>query len=186
MSCKGLEEENCLPPNCKYIDGQKRKYCKTNTVNNTNTKKVSQCKGLAKNNCFQPCKYVDTQKRHYCRISGKKIVEKVENAKNTIRTFLTRAITNKRKIKSSGITRSSKNNISYPSVSDRQSVSDQQSVSDRQSISDHLSEPIIISSGRTMSEKKIKRSKQLEKVSKAKQTIGRFLYKNRENIKPII
>ena len=89
---------------------------------------------------------MDTEKRQYCRISGKKIVEKVENAKNTIRRFLTRAITNKRKRKSSGITRSTKNNISYPSVSDRPSVSD------------HLSEPII-SSERTMSEKKIKNLK---------------------------
>jgi hypothetical protein len=95
MNCKGLAEENCVLPNCKYINGSKRKYCRKNT--STNKNKSSQCKGLAKNNCFQPCKYVDTEKRQYCRISGKKNVEKVENAKNTIRRFITKVITKKRK-----------------------------------------------------------------------------------------
>jgi hypothetical protein len=94
MNCKGLEEENCLLPNCKYINGSKRKYCRKNTT--VNNRKVSQCKGLAKNNCYQPCKYVDTEKRQYCRISGKKNVEKVEKAKNTIRRFITKVITKKR------------------------------------------------------------------------------------------
>ena len=33
--CKGLAKENCLPPECTYINGAKLKYCKKNT-----TKKV--------------------------------------------------------------------------------------------------------------------------------------------------
>ena len=98
MNCKNLSRDNCLPPNCKYINGAKRKYCRNNTRNARNnnvrnnltkkvlskkvlskpvlTKKVSRCKGLAKNNCFQPCRYVNTPKRQYCRISGKKNTEK--------------------------------------------------------------------------------------------------------------
>jgi hypothetical protein len=106
MNCKGLEEENCLLPNCKYINGSKRKYCRKNTT--VNNRKVSQCQGLAKNNCFQPCKYVDTQKRQYCRISGKRNVEKVEKAKNTIRRFITKVITKKRESKQNTSRKSSR------------------------------------------------------------------------------
>jgi hypothetical protein len=104
MSCKNLSHENCNPPNCKYINGPKRKYCRKNTVNNA-TKKVSVCKGLAKNNCFKPCKYIETDKRQYCRISGKKIVEKVEKAKNTIRRFLTKALRKRKLNKTQSISR---------------------------------------------------------------------------------
>jgi len=106
MNCKGLEEENCLLPNCKYINGSKRKYCRKNTT--VNNRKVSQCKGLTKNNCFKPCKYVDTEKRQYCRISGKNNVEKVEKAKNTIRRFMTNVITKKRASKQTMSRKSSK------------------------------------------------------------------------------
>jgi hypothetical protein len=28
MNCKGLSQENCVPP-CKYVNGEKRKYCMT-------------------------------------------------------------------------------------------------------------------------------------------------------------
>jgi hypothetical protein len=118
MNCKNLSRDNCLPPNCKYINGAKRKYCRNNTRNARNnnvrnnltkkvlsksvlskpvlTKKVSRCKGLAKNNCFQPCRYVDTPKRQYCRISGKKNTEKVEKATNTISRFISKTISNRR------------------------------------------------------------------------------------------
>jgi hypothetical protein len=118
MNCKNLSRDNCLPPNCKYINGAKRKYCRKNTRNARNnltkkvlskkvlskkvlskpvlTKKVSRCKGLAKNNCFQPCRYVDTPKRQYCRISGKKNTEKVEKATNTISRFISKTISNRR------------------------------------------------------------------------------------------
>jgi hypothetical protein len=118
MNCKNLSRDNCLPPNCKYINGPKRKYCRNNTRNARNnnvrnnltkkvlskkvlskpvlTKKVSRCKGLAKNNCFQPCRYVNTPKRQYCRISGKKNTEKVEKATNTISRFISKTISNRR------------------------------------------------------------------------------------------
>ena len=113
MNCKNLSRDNCLPPNCKYINGAKRKYCRNNTRNARNnltkkvlskkvlskpvlTKKVSRCKGLAKNNCFQPCRYVNTPKRQYCRISGKKNTEKVEKATNTISRFISKTISNRR------------------------------------------------------------------------------------------
>ena len=113
MNCKNLSRDNCLPPNCKYINGAKRKYCRNNTRNARNnnvrnnltkknlskpvlSKKVSRCKGLAKNNCFQPCRYVNTPKRQYCRISGKKNTEKVEKATNTISRFISKTISNRR------------------------------------------------------------------------------------------
>jgi len=107
MDCKKLSRDNCLAPNCKYINGAKRKYCRNNTRNARNnltkkvlskkvlSKKVSRCQGLAKNNCFQPCKYIDTPKRHYCRISGKKNIEKVKKATNTISRFISKTISNR-------------------------------------------------------------------------------------------
>ena len=156
MSCKNLSRDNCLPPNCKYINGPKRKYCR-NTINTINkTKKVSQCKGLAKNNCFQPCKYVDTQKRQYCRISGRKNVDKVEKATKTIRRFMSKTISNKR-------VRQVTPRVSTPMPSLISSSTPRVSLS--------------------LSEKKLKRSRQIEKVNKAKNTIGNFLYKNREKIR---
>ena len=68
MNCKNQTQENCLPPNCKYANGQKRKYCRrsSNRVvkeKQNNTRKIGICKGLTKNNCFKPCKFVDTPKR---------------------------------------------------------------------------------------------------------------------------
>ena len=93
MNCKKQTQENCLAPNCKYVNGEKRKYCRTSTnrvvkEKQNNTKKINICKGLNKNSCFKPCKFVDTPKRQYCRISGKKVVDNILKASKTINNFI--------------------------------------------------------------------------------------------------
>jgi hypothetical protein len=100
MNCKNQTQENCLPPNCKYANGQKRKYCRrsSNRVvkeKQNNTRKIGICKGLTKNNCFKPCKFVDTPKRQYCRISGKKVIDKVVKAAKTINNFIYNKVSKK-------------------------------------------------------------------------------------------
>ena len=103
MNCKGLAQENCVPP-CKYVNGAKRKYCmtsrkktsvkapsvKTPSVKAPSVKTPSvktpsvkrDCKGLDRENCLEPdCKYVNGAKRKYCMNSKKKAVKAVKAAK---------------------------------------------------------------------------------------------------------
>jgi len=70
MICKGLQRENCLEPNCKYINGEKRKYCRTSKNNRNIVRTFSRCRGIERTNCLPPdCKYANGVKRQYCRIS---------------------------------------------------------------------------------------------------------------------
>jgi len=226
MNCKNLSQDNCLPPNCKYINGAKRKYCRNNTRNARNnnirnnlskknlskpvlskknlskknlSKPVSRCKGLAKNNCFQPCRYVDTPKRQYCRISGKKNIDKVEKATNTISRFISKTISNRRPQRVSLSPKASSRPPSSPRASPRASPTPYLRVSSPP----HSSMPNLTSasptprsrppsspkasslreSSPTPSPLASSPSNQIEKVNKAKGIIGKFLYKNKDKIR---
>jgi DNA ligase (NAD+) len=89
INCKVLKEEECNPPSCKYVKGNKRQYCRT-LANKRKTRKANtparsqtvSCKDLKEENCKPPsCKYVKTEKRQYCRSStrgGKEAKKKIE------------------------------------------------------------------------------------------------------------
>lgn len=71
--CKGLAKSKCLPPNCNFTDGEKRKFCRKVTAKKAKqpkqAKQPKECKGLAKTQCNteKHCKYVDGEKRKFCR-----------------------------------------------------------------------------------------------------------------------
>ena len=86
--CHKVEESRCLPPNCKYINGPKLKYCrkvssvktknpssvKTKNPSSVKTKKRSsvgttlKCKKLSQADCLPPdCKYINGPKLKYCK-----------------------------------------------------------------------------------------------------------------------
>jgi len=104
MNCKGLTQENCVPP-CKYVNGEKRKYCMTSrkkasarvasarvasvksarvasaSVKSASVKSAKECRGLSRENCLEPeCKYVNGEKRKYCMNSKKKAIAKAKKA----------------------------------------------------------------------------------------------------------
>ena len=96
MNCKGLTQENCVPP-CKYVNGEKRKYCMTSrkkasarvasarvasaSIKSASIKSAKDCKGLPRENCLEPeCKYVNGEKRKYCMNSKKKAIAKAKKA----------------------------------------------------------------------------------------------------------
>ena len=100
MDCKGLTEEHCVPP-CKYVNGEKRKYCMTSkikamrkSVKKPKSLEAKDCKGLSRENCLEPeCKYINGEKRKYCMNSKKqaktlKIPLNLEKAKNKIGNFM--------------------------------------------------------------------------------------------------
>ena len=85
-ACTNLPKENCLPPDCTYVNGASRKYCRSNT---NKTKKVKiktptpvrvktptpvrvktptpECKGLQKEYCLPPnCQFINGKTRKYC------------------------------------------------------------------------------------------------------------------------
>jgi hypothetical protein len=70
VNCKGLSMNNCLPPNCKYINGEKRKYCRSFKNNRNPVRDFNKCRGIEKPICLPPdCKYAEGPKRQFCRIS---------------------------------------------------------------------------------------------------------------------
>ena len=79
-SCHKVDESMCLPPDCKYINGPKLKYCrkvsavKTKKTTSVKTQKQSsvrttvRCKKLSQADCLPPdCKYVNGLKLKYCK-----------------------------------------------------------------------------------------------------------------------
>jgi len=77
MNCKGLSQENCLPP-CGFVNGEKRKYCRIKT------RKIDKnCKGLSQENCIPPCSYINGKIRKYCKTANVKTVKTVKIVKSS-------------------------------------------------------------------------------------------------------
>ena len=71
-SCYKLQESECLPPSCKYINGSKLKYCrKATTLKGNRSASIGttvRCKKIPQENCLLPdCKYINGPKLKYCR-----------------------------------------------------------------------------------------------------------------------
>ena len=71
-SCYKLQENACLPPDCKYVNGIKLKYCRKATTlkgnKSASTGTTVRCKKIPQANCLLPdCKYINGPKLKYCR-----------------------------------------------------------------------------------------------------------------------
>jgi len=74
QDCKGKSEDKCNPPQCKYVKGAKRQYCRKSMNKQTQVKSsiMRDCKGKSEDKCNPPrCKYVKGVKRQYCRKTRK-------------------------------------------------------------------------------------------------------------------
>lgn len=96
-ACSNLSKDQCLPPDCTYVNGATRKYCR---ANGNKTKKVKTlvlpkpvvqktpvlvhndsvpCKQLSQDNCLPPrCQYINGKIRKYCTNAKTKKTTKIQ------------------------------------------------------------------------------------------------------------